>query len=231
MLNAWRMVIVIFLAGRRNVDQVGGEFVRRTYRRQRYGRGCAHAVTSEAGFEFQIGGKRVSDEVGHRDGRLPVERRGLWAIVVVGNSVTRRIACHQPAVVTPVEAHPGAAFPRLILQVRGLVVLFVVVDAKYSARRQRSRSCSCGLLAEEPGGHTGKDYEGRESLVVWDADAARIAWNLGFRPLDRKCDGRITQDAEIVAQVGVLPNVLPRENEILSESLFDSDVVFIPQAR
>ena len=43
---------------------------------------------------------------------------------------------HQAAVIAPVEAHPWAALPGLVLEVGGLVELLVVVDAEDSRRSE-----------------------------------------------------------------------------------------------
>src|SRR6266566_915865 len=37
---------------------------------------------------------------------------------------------HQAAVIAPIERHPGGAFPRLVLHVRGLLKALVVIDAE-----------------------------------------------------------------------------------------------------
>ena len=53
-------------------------------------------------------------------------QRTIRAIATGAGNVTRNQATIKP----PVEAQPGAIFPRLVLQVGRLIELFVVVDAE-----------------------------------------------------------------------------------------------------
>ena len=68
-------------------------------------------------------------------------------------------------------------------------------------------------------------------MEIWYAHAAGISGYLRPLPFHRKRDRSVAQDAEVVAVVRVLPDVLARENEITSESLLNASVELIAKAR
>ena len=97
-------------------------------------------------------------------------------------------ACHQAAIVAPVEAHPGAALERLVLQVGGFVEDFVVVDAEHLSFLPARRR-SADLRPEEARGHAGHHDIRREAMGVGDAGAEGKSGDFRFGPLDGKRDG------------------------------------------
>src|SRR5579864_1017718 len=68
-------------------------------------------------------------------------------------------------------------------------------------------------------------------MIVRHTHAARVSRNLRPLPFHGKRDGSVAQDAEVVAVVRVLPDVLAREDEITPESLLNSGVELITKAR
>src|ERR1700691_4401850 len=81
--NARRIVIVIFLSWRRNIDEAGGELIRRTDGGQRHGWSSAETIAAESSFILEVRTQRVSHHVLHQDAGLPVcKHRRLRTIVV-----------------------------------------------------------------------------------------------------------------------------------------------------
>ena len=129
-----------------------------------------------------------------------------------GVGCERNCTGHQSAVIPPIEANPRSTLPRLILEVRRLIEFLVMINSENAAGRGGRSSGSAKLREKEPCGHTRKDHERRESMEVRHAHAAGKSRNLGIVPRDREKDGRVAEDAEIVAVVRVLPDVLAREH-------------------
>ena len=67
-------------------------------------------------------------------------------------------------------------------------------------------------------------------MEVRDTHAASVSGNFGVVPLDGERDWRAHQDAEVVAIVGIIPNLLSGENQIMTEGLLKSGVEFIAPA-
>ena len=68
-------------------------------------------------------------------------------------TLARSCACHQSSVIPPVEAHPGTAFPGLVLEVGRLVEPLVVVNAEGKCRRRphsRAAPAICGGKKRPP---------------------------------------------------------------------------------
>ena len=147
-------------------------------------------------------------------------------------SRARRWASHQAAVISPVEANPWPRLPGLVLQVGGLVELFVVVNAEWRpiapgtvARPLRSAGVKKRAATLE------KTISAENPWKFGHADAAGVSGNLGVVPLDRKGDRSGAEHAEVVGVVGVLPDVFAGEDDILSEGLLKAGVEFIAPAR
>ena len=95
----------------------------RTDRRSRSG---ANRAAEQSGLELLI---RAEDRRVHHG---VAARRAVGAVAAGAGHRAR----HQAAVIAPVEAHPRAALPGLVLDVGGLVELLVVVDAEDPRRRR-----------------------------------------------------------------------------------------------
>ncbi len=98
---------------------------------------------------------------------------------------------HQAAIVAPVEAHPGSALERLVLQVSGLVENFVVVDAEHLASShasERRGADAADLRFEEARRHARHHGIRREAMRVRNADAEGKSGDFRFGPLDGKGD-------------------------------------------
>src|SRR5580658_6840236 len=152
-------MVIILRSDRWHLDQTRPELRRQARGRQRGGRRSAHAIARKPGLILLIGAQGISEHILQQHCRLAADGGGLRAIIARTNSVTWRVAGHQTAVVTPVEASPWPALPGLILEVGGLVKPFVVVDAEGKSRggcHRRSRSAYLGL--EKSRGHAGEHH-------------------------------------------------------------------------
>ena len=112
---------------------------------------------------------------------------------------------------------------------RSQVEFFVVVDAK---RRKFSwydwyRADAANLRIEEACRDAGHDDERRQPMVIRDVRADRIAGNFRIIPRDRKGDRSGAQNAEIVAVVRVLPDVLAIDNQVFPEGLLQAGMKLI----
>src|SRR5262249_13019626 len=132
-----------------------------------------------------------------------------------------------PAVVAPIEANPRPALPRLILQMRGLVEFFVVVDAKNGTVLPGRQSKSANLRWKITRSNTRHYDESSKSMEIWHARANRVARNFGIVPDDRKCNGSIAQHAEVERIARVLPEIFAVNHKIFSKSLFETRVEFV----
>src|ERR1700677_4197134 len=68
-------------------------------------------------------------------------------------------------------------------------------------------------------------------MKVGHIRAQREARNLRIVPVDRKGDGRITENAEVKRIVGIFPDVIPAEYEVLAESLLEPGMEFVAETR
>ena len=57
-----------------------------------------------------------------------------------------------------------------------------------------------------------------------------IAGNLGVMPVDGEGDGRVAQHAEVEGVVGVLPDVLAADDDVLAEGLLQAGVELVAEA-
>src|ERR1017187_692198 len=181
----------------------------------------------EPRFELLIGSQGSSKRIGHIDGRLSTWGCRLRAIA----TVARCRASHQSAVIPPVKAQPWSGFPRLILQVRRLIELFVVVNAEGSSTLPHRDAQATRLRWEEARGHARHHYQRRESVELRHAHSNRVSRDLGIVPSNRKEDRRRCQRAEIIASVRVLPNVVPAHNGKAAERLLQARMEVIAIAR
>src|SRR5215813_2344895 len=210
--DARRILVVVLRARCRNADE------RRTKQRRiaksggadgTGGRGM-HAAADETGLELLVGSE-------------PGNVHGIYAVA------ERYGAGNEPAVISPIEADPRAALPRLILQVGGLVELFVVVDAEDTVATLAywRGADTAQLRLEEPGRHARHHHQCGEPVKIRHAGANRVARNLGALPFDRKRDRRAAEHAEIVRAVRVLPDVFGIDHQVLAERLLEPGVKFI----
>src|ERR1035437_3050339 len=120
------MVIIILRSRRGDLHQIGSELRRKTGRRQRRKGGRLDASAEETCLKLLIGSKAAQI-----NGGLAVKRGRGWAVVIGRHAVARHRAGNQSAVIAPVETNPRTALPRgLVLQVRGLIEDFVVINAE-----------------------------------------------------------------------------------------------------
>src|SRR5882724_4205495 len=110
-----------------------------------------------------------------------------------------------------------------------LVEFFVMVNTK-DHWRAGSSSGAAELGLKESGCHAGEDRERRESMEIRYTHTAGESWDFGTVPCDWEKDGCVSEDAEVVGIMGVLPNVLAGEDQIFSGRLLQSDVEFIAPA-
>src|SRR5580700_2865854 len=83
------------------------------------------------------------------------------------------------------------------------------------------------LRLEESRRHARHHHESAESMIVRHASPKGKARDLRVVPLYRERDRSIAQDAEIEAVMGVLPDVISVDDEVLAERLLKSSVKFI----
>src|ERR1700677_2341077 len=115
------MMIVVFGAWFRNVDQRRSELRRQARIRQRRCRSRLLRAAVEARLELLIGGERIAEGIFHQNRWLTAERGALRAVVVRIDAVSRCSAGGQARVITPIEADPRKLLPGLVLEVRGFV--------------------------------------------------------------------------------------------------------------
>src|SRR5580693_4785508 len=183
--NSRRVVIVVLGSGQRNgyvlraVACCGTEI--RTERRTERSRRCRkHAPAEESCLELLIRSKS-----GHVD-----EIVGTTAVRTVRTglaSEARQGAGHKAAIIPPVEADKWRALPGLVLQVCGLVELFVVVDAKDRGPSGRGANAA-DLWSEETRRYTGHHHKRRKAVEVRYGSADRVARDFRAGPLDRISD-------------------------------------------
>src|SRR5258708_1267788 len=99
----WVVVVVLRSCGW-DTNQARRELRRRTGIGQSHGWSCPYSVAGESCLELLVGGQAAASQID-------------WIRAVAEWHSTS----HQPAVIAPVEAHPGTAFPGLVLEVRGHV--------------------------------------------------------------------------------------------------------------
>src|SRR5580698_1381747 len=59
----------------------------------------------------------------------------------------------------------------------------------------------------------------------------RIARDLRIVPVDRKGDRSVTQNTEVKGVVGIFPDVIPAEDEVLAKSLLEAGMEFVAETR
>ena len=86
----------------------------------------------------------------------------------------------------------------------------------------------CGL--KNRAGDRRHHDEGGEAFDFGEVGAGCEAGNLGVVPLDREGDGGGAEDGEVVGVVGVLPDIVAADDEVLADGLLDSGVDFVAEA-
>src|ERR1700677_3598695 len=64
-------------------------------------------------------------------------------------------------------------------------------------------------------------------MKIWHIRAQRETGDFRIVPIDRKSDGRVTQNTEVKSIVGIFPNVVPAEHKVLAESLLEAGMEFV----
>src|SRR6516225_7367563 len=83
------------------------------------------------------------------------------------------------------------------------------------------------LRREEPRGHTRHYGQRGEAVIIRHADAQSPAGDLRVMPLDGEENRRVTQVAEVISVLRVLPGVLTIDHEVFAEGLLQASVVFV----
>ena len=165
--------------------------------------------------------------------RLTIQRgRGCsTAGVGVDDVVTGSGSGHETAVVAPVEPEPCAeAAGDLILEVRGLVKLFIVIDAVWKAGLADGRTGSSILRRKESSRNRGHDDERRKVVEVGNVRTKDESRNLGIVPVDGEEDRRVAQNAEVEGIMCVLPDVVAANHEVLAERLLQARVKLVAES-
>src|SRR5438270_1691256 len=112
----------------------------------------------------------------------------------------------QAAIVSPVEADPGATFAgNLILNMSRLVELLIMVDTERIPALTYGGSRTCDLRREETCSHRTHRDEGREVVIVRKIGVNNKALNLRIVPINWEEDGCVAEDGEVERAVRVLP--------------------------
>src|SRR5580658_1183832 len=67
-------------------------------------------------------------------------------------------------------------------------------------------------------------------MEIGDGPANSESRDLGPSPLDREGNWSVTENAEVICIVRVLPNVFTVENEVLTERLLQTGMKFVAEA-
>jgi hypothetical protein len=148
-------------------------------------RGAARCARRAAQDQTRRRGERRAAEQSDRGLLIGVERqRGGIVGDCTGDEAT---------VIAPVEAGPRTSFERLILQVRGLVEFFVVVDAEDAAALADGHTESADLRRKVTCSDARHYDERAEAMPVGHAGAQQESRNFGIVPVDRKRDRRVAE--------------------------------------
>ena len=144
---------------------------------------------------------------------------------------SNRCGCSDGYVVPPVEPDPRRApAGNLVLEMRGLVVAFVMVDTEGKAALAHRSAGSGDLGWKEAGGDRGHHDIGAEVVIIGNVDAESEAGNLRVVPVDGESDRGVAEHAEVEGVVRVLPDVVAAEDQVLAEGLLDARMEFIAKA-
>src|SRR5271155_1063337 len=113
----------------------------------------------------------------------------------------------------------------------GLVQPLVMIDAERISALPHGSASPGSLRREEARRNRRHDHEGTQVVEVRDIRAEREARDLGVMPVNGKGDGRIAQDTEVEGVVGVLPNVVSTEYEVLPRRLLEARMELIAEPR
>src|ERR1700733_12694238 len=129
---------------------------------------------------------------------------------------SNRCGCSDGYVVPPVEPDPRRApAGNLVLEMRGLVVAFVMVDTEGKAALAHRSAGSGDLGWKEAGGDRGHHDIGAEVVIIGNVDAESEAGNLRVVPVDGESDRGVAEHAEVEGVVRVLPDVAAAEDQVL----------------
>ena len=191
-----------------------------------------HAVAGEAGLKLLVGRQAAEVDAGlavDGDGGAAVDR--VAEAVRVDDVVAGDGASNEAAVVAPVEADPGPMLDReSVLDVGGLVEFLVVIDAEGKSALPDGCAGAGDLRREEARRHRGHDDEGGDVVEVRHIGTQGEAGDLGVVPVDGEGDGRVAEDAEVEGVVGVLPDVVAADDEVLAEGLLETGVKLVAEA-
>src|SRR5256885_1399512 len=102
-----------------------------------------------------------------------------------------------------------------------------MVDAKHGTALSYCDSQPTDLRRKIPGGDAGHNYQCGEAMEVRDTRANGPSRNLGIVPNDGEGHRGIAEHAEVEAVVGVLPDVLPVDDQIFSKGLLQPGVELV----
>jgi len=208
--DAWRIVIVIFRSGSREVDarrSVQRRIAARQWRRERRNLAAAEQPCLNLLVCGNAGQVHRNSSVRHRHG-----------------------ASDQSVVIPPVEGNPWPILFRLILQVCCLLELLVVIDAECAFRRE-VRAQPAHLRIEEAGVYPAHYHERCQAVKVRNARANGKPADFGPVPGDRERDGSIEKHAEVESIVRVFPQVIAVNDQVPPESLLEPGVKLIALPR
>src|ERR1019366_3687874 len=102
----------------------------------------------------------------------------------------------------------------------------IMINAENAGRGRDDRQ-PCDLRQEESGRNAGHNGKRGKSVRNGHASAQGPSRNLGALPFNWKGNWSAADDTEVVTIVGVLPDVLAVDHEVLAECLLESGVEFI----
>ena len=104
---------------------------------------------------------------------------------------------------------------KLILNLRGLLELLIVVDAKDTRGQIRVEKQSAGLWREETRARMTGHHESSKSLVVRQVNTQRGPIKLRLLPRNWKGDRRVQEHIEVVCIVGALIEIVGIDHDVL----------------
>jgi hypothetical protein len=137
----------------------------------------------------------------------------------------------------PVEANPrGLAkvhelgLRQLVLDVRGFVEAFVVIDTKWQSALADGSPGTRDLRREEARGYRTHHNVAGDVVEVGHVCAEREARNFGIMPVDGEGDGGVAEDGEVEGVVGVFPDIVAAQDDSLAQVLLESRVKLVAEA-
>src|SRR4029077_6982714 len=116
---------------------------------------------------------------------------------------------------------------------RGLVEFFVVVDTEHarSALARRGNANSAHLRLEETRGHAGHYDQCGEAVKFRNRGTDGVSGNFGVVPFHREEYRSVSENAEVVSVVRVLPDVFRVDDQVFPKGLLEAGVEFIAPGR